>query len=159
MLAEIFWGTLPGRSQLHVAMWPLQNEPWVFSPPLLGGCEATAREAQTGLFPFPVAPEGPLGRVVFKSVSPGDVAWEGDASIGSLPSGESARGGQAGTERWDLVTSDSSLLLFPLSLKGTDLQTRSGRDVVQVALLSPQGPVTSLGALAVPSQLSSCYIA
>lgn len=73
--------------------------------------------------PHPAAArEGSLGRVVFRSVSPGDAAWEGGAGVGSLPRGDGARGGQAGTETRDLVTSNISPLLFPLSLKRTNLQ-------------------------------------
>lgn len=86
--------------------------------------------SQSGLFSFPAdrsphpaaAREGSLGRVVFRSVSPGDAAWEGDAGVGSLPRGDGARGGQAGTETRDLVTANISPLLFPLSLKRTNLQ-------------------------------------
>lgn len=47
--------------------------------------------------------------------------------MGSLPCGDDARGGQAGTETWVLVNSGVSSLLFPLSPKCTNLQNLRGR--------------------------------
>lgn len=79
--------------------------------------------------------------MLFKSVSPGDAAWEGNAGMGSLPHGDGARGGQAGTETRDLVTSNISPLLFPLSPKLTDLQNpqRRGRCATGSAITTGPG--------------------